>query len=308
MKRMRLFGGLALLAAGIWASLWMGRTTSSQKTALPLPPDVESVPTERTIREPVVVPTGEAPATAGGVVVTQIARQTRGVLHVAKVVGNPAGRAMSPSTMSLSVSEAYAFLRSISPPQGYTETSLHAAKNDLMNQLLSVPNLPPGIIDYLADIYNDRRQDVVTRDYALQHLSNDGYAKASESGKRMIVDVVRQAVREHDSSIGGTALLGMRRLAVSSGAFDAAEVKTAVLDAAEDENASVLTRLTAIRLCGTLMIEESRTVVERLTTDKSSWLLSLAAAAARRDLDGNSPASKVAFANTMNHAPCLDCP
>ncbi len=203
--------------------------------------------------------------------------------------------------------DALALLRTVGPVPGRSLQGLQAQKNRLMDHLVSMPYPPSNLTDILIGLYEDLSQDVVTRDYAIQHLSLNWYSRAGSAEQIKIRDVLRSASMEHASTIGGTALLGMTRLSRESNAFIRDELNETVLKAAADETASELTRITAVRLWGTLKISDAKVLSKKLAEDADSLPLAMAAASTYRELDGSSPQSQALHASVMSKSPCVGC-
>ncbi len=135
----------------------------------------------------------------------------------------------------------------------------HVLKNDLMDALLQQEPLPPGLEEMLAQVYRDRDQHVVLRDYAVQHLATLheqlealSAAADAQAGQRRIQQVLWEALAETDSSIAGTALLGLSRLADAHREIYREKVGAAALQLATAGNASDVTQMTAMQVCARL--------------------------------------------------------
>src|SRR5258708_39423523 len=74
----------------------------------------------------------------------------------------------------------------------------------------------PGLNQTLAQVFQDDSQNTVLRDYALQHLIEKSQLDISRGGSltsaqlQELRNALWQAVRETDTSIGGTPLPGLR--------------------------------------------------------------------------------------------------
>jgi hypothetical protein len=113
----------------------------------------------------------------------------------------------------------YSFLRALPGPGETNWEGLNALKNDLLSRLRDQFEPPAGLTGTLIEIYRDRAQDPVARDYALQHLVTwyeQGAADAPDA-KARIQTTLEQAAQEN-TSIAGTALLGLHRLVASDSA------------------------------------------------------------------------------------------
>ncbi len=112
-------------------------------------------------------------------------------------------------------------------------------KNEIMDKLCAAD--APGLAGLLTGIYESKSQNTVIRDYALQHLI-EHYQRLAEtdSGRiprgelRELTRVLWDAVKETDSTIAGTALLGLSRLSTKIPDLDPARVGTAASRLAGD--------------------------------------------------------------------------
>ncbi len=131
-------------------------------------------------------------------------------------------------------------------------------KNDVMDALLEQEPLPPGLAELLTQVYRDRNQHVVLRDYAIQHLTSlheqlDATSTAgAQAEQERIQQVFWEALAETDSSIAGTALLGLSRLADTHQEIDRDKIAATALQLAGAGNASDVTQITAMQVCARL--------------------------------------------------------
>jgi hypothetical protein len=163
----------------------------------------------------------------------------------------------------------YAFLRQHYPSDdGQLGQVL---KNELLDRLCQMEPPPPGLRDLLTQIYQDPNQNIVLRDYAVQHVSAfyrqmamapgmDSPARNDELNQAQ--RILWAAVNDTDSSISGTAMLGLSQL--SQGGWpglDADKIGSTALKLAGDNNAGELTRITAFQVCANLGVKDALGVV-----------------------------------------------
>ncbi len=134
-------------------------------------------------------------------------------------------------------------------------------KNDLMNALLQQEPLPAGLEEMLAQVFRDQNQHVVLRDYAVQYLTAlheqlDAPSMADAlATQTQIQQLLWEALAETDSSIAGTALLGLSRLADVHQEIDREKVAAAALQLAGAGSTSDLTQMTAMQVCARLGVQ-----------------------------------------------------
>jgi hypothetical protein len=146
-------------------------------------------------------------------------------------------------------------------PDGLDRDQLgQVIKNELLDVLCAMNPPPAGLGDVLAKMYQNPQQDEVIRDYAVQHLAayyeqmtmqpdNTKTEQAIQNAK----DVLWDALNETSDSIGGTALLALKRLSQDYTGFDGqGKIAAAALQMAGDNNAGELTHITAFQVCAQL--------------------------------------------------------
>jgi hypothetical protein len=140
-------------------------------------------------------------------------------------------------------------------------------KNKLLDFLCAMSPPPSGLLDVLGQLYQDRDQNVVIRDYAIQHLTVFYGQVGNAAGMDPLLQstdlkqartLLWQAVSETDSSIAGTALLGLTRLSQQGWTdVDGSKVGSAALKLAGDGSASELSRITAFQVCAKLGVADA---------------------------------------------------
>ena len=193
------------------------------------------------------------------------------------------------------ISELYAFLKALPGPQERNLPGLNVLKNDLVSLLQEQFDPPTGLTGTLIEIYQNPAQDPVARDYALQHLvtwSEQGAADAPDAKPR-IYSVLRQAAQE-DTSIAGTALLGLHRLSVndsrtlplSAGAVSGEEISQIALRMLLSANPPSAARVTAIQVCAEREVGEALPPIQALAQAENGTAVRISAIAALGWLGG----------------------
>lgn len=152
------------------------------------------------------------------------------------------------------------------------------------------------MMNLLETIHGDQSQQHLMRDYAIQHVSW-AYAKSGKDGRARAVKLLRQALKETDTQIAGTALLAMQRIVLKTtpelqeaGAvtdeIERSKVEEVALHLAKDVKASAMTRISAIQVCANLGLASALPVAVDLAQNDSSIPLRIAAIAAIGDLGG----------------------
>ena len=157
-------------------------------------------------------------------------------------------------------------------------------RNEMLDKLAGQPALPAGLPKVLIAIYEDADQDVVMRDYAIQHM-NPAYAQGGPEGKAALQQALWQATSETDSSIAGTALLALDDLAESNAEFDRDKIARTALKLANDDQCGELARITAVQICGRMGVTQAASVTLQLAQQAGSIPLRIAAIAALGDVE-----------------------
>jgi hypothetical protein len=157
-------------------------------------------------------------------------------------------------------------------------------KNNILDILCRQDRLPEGLGDKLVLMAGNPAHDEVWREYSIQYFGACYEHAAAQSaadrmaGKR-ILDGYRQAITERSGTLAGTALLGLEYLSRTHPEIDQKEIAGLASALAADEKCSEASRITAIRLCGTLRQTESRGLARALAQTGSSAMLRMAAIA-----------------------------
>jgi hypothetical protein len=198
-------------------------------------------------------------------------------------------RSLNADLTSAEVEALYQFL---SQKEKHDRTQAgHVLKNGLLNALCAIDPPLPGLTELMIQIYRDRDQNIVIRDYALQHLishykclGNPSVRKASSltvesirTEQETMRPVLWEALAEVDSSIAGTALLGLHRLGINHLEFDRAKVAAIAVKLAHEQNASELTRVAALQVCGLMELADARPLLLQILQGEQNAALKLAA-------------------------------
>jgi len=162
----------------------------------------------------------------------------------------------------------YAFLLQKDPAD--TGQLSQTLKNEIMDALCSLKPPPTGLMEMLSDLYHDRGQDEVLRDYAVQHVAAFYRQMADAPGLDPTVlatglssaqSLLWEALSESDTSIAGTGLLGLTHLSQQGFAdVDRAKIEEAAYNLATRNDVGELTKITAIQVCASLGVKDALTV------------------------------------------------
>jgi hypothetical protein len=204
-------------------------------------------------------------------------------------------KAVRAITTELTDQEVEAFYRYLLAPtskSGQDRVGENWLRNEIMDKLVQQTAAPDGLSDMLVAVYQDPAQDVVMRDYSVQHMV-PAYEQVSAPEQANIQKAVWKAVGETDSSIAGTALLSLMEISgESSNSVTAgetsmpttdtnrAQLARAAMQLAANDRCGELARITAVQVCGRLRVTEAFPIVQQLAQEAESMPLRIAATAA----------------------------
>lgn len=182
----------------------------------------------------------------------------------------------------------YDFLKSTPKSGEINLTGLRVLKNDLLNVLRNQIVAPEHLTDVLIEIFHDKNQDGVIRDYAIQHLvcwyQQEGIQ--SLQTKETIVQVLGEALGG-GGSIAGTALLGLHRLSALDSLVNYHEINEQALNLALSDQTHLATRITAIQVCGERNLGDALPMIQLVAQSTEHTSLRLSAIAALGYLGGS---------------------
>jgi hypothetical protein len=165
-----------------------------------------------------------------------------------------------------------------------------AIKNDIMDALEAQANLAEPWPRLLAALFQDKSQDPVTRDYALQHLfqwcETTKVTGKSDTLRSEVTAVLWGALEETPLTIRATALLGLQYLTETDPGTDRERIRKSALQLASDGSADENARLTALQVCSRMNFEPVLPVARGLTGAETKLPLRLSAIAALGRMGG----------------------
>jgi len=166
-------------------------------------------------------------------------------------------------------------------PEKMRPIEINAVKNDVLDLLLRQKQMPEGIGLQIVEMANNPENDPVWRDYCVQfmqpfyerasgerdlatkntkeHEENNSVTSSAAGGENeltVIHDAMFSALDERDSTIAGTALIGLENLSRTHEEFDRETIVAKASEIALDETASAASRLTALRLASQVSEEK----------------------------------------------------
>lgn len=259
------------------------------------------------------VPAAEATAAASAAATKDLAdaldkldvsAAVRAVVGLDRQVTNSVGRraAMQLLTRELPADDVAAlrlFLRiRLAEQVGLRPEEFFALKNDILDVLLRQERFPQGMGLDLAGMYHDRGQDAVWRDYCVQYLA-ECHARLLDGAKDVdpqadertaIIHAYEEALTERDSTIAGTALIGMEQVSRADANLDRGRVRQLAVEIATDEGASEASRVTALRVAAMMDSRGVLPVARMLAQVGQTSMLRIAAVATLGDIGSHEDA------------------
>ena len=154
---------------------------------------------------------------------------------------------------------------------------LASGKNQIMDELLDQPQIPADYGATMVALYRDRSQDVVTRDFAVQHighyalsLNRRGQYVADSSEARELRAALFDAASETHSIVAAAAFRALADMSEFDSSIDARRLDTLLVACAADAAAEPAARAMAIHLCGERRVASARSALEAITSNPSS--------------------------------------
>jgi hypothetical protein len=257
--KLKLFTGITLavvLTAGLWLWFHHQPQPAEQPVSKLVKPDIASLPKPVPANAPKMTTVTSKPASVQS---QTLSPATSDWSAVQQIVDSRASyeeglNAISSLSTRLTDTDWDVLQPFLLKPDGLDKGQLEQViKNQLLDALCALNPPPAGLGDVLTQMYRDHQQDEVIRDYAVQHLAAYYEQMTSQRNsartQQSVQDVLWEAVNETSDSIGGTALLALKRLSQEYTGFDQGKMATTALQMAGDNNAGELTHITAFQVC-----------------------------------------------------------
>jgi len=181
--------------------------------------------------------------------------------------------------------------------------AFNGVKNDVLDVLLRQDVLPQGIGLQLVEMYNDKSLDTMWRDYCVQFITNYYerrwiYADSSQTvskktdakdAEREVIEAVYwDALKETDTTIAGTALLGLNTLSQQDLTIDQERVSQAAVDLLSNPEVGEPPRITAFSIVASLDNQEALPEARVIAQTGETVTLRMAAIAAIGQLGSDS--------------------
>ena len=146
-----------------------------------------------------------------------------------------------------------------------------ADRSQLMDDLLNRSDIPADYGEQMVSIFRDRRQDVVSRDFAVQHiglyaqtLNRRGTYRAESSEARALRKALDEAAAETKTIVAAAAFRALSDLSEFDSHVDVRRLDARLVSCAADATAAPAARVMAVQLCGERKIAAARPAIAAL--------------------------------------------
>ena len=154
---------------------------------------------------------------------------------------------------------------------------LASEKNQVMDELLNQPQIPSDYADVMIGLYRDKSQDVLTRDFAVQHiglyaqaLERRGEYDADAPGSRKLRVALFDAAGETRSIVAAAAFRALADMSEFDSRVDSRRLDTLLSRCAADSSSAPAARAMAVQLCGERRVSAARSALESILDDGSA--------------------------------------
>jgi hypothetical protein len=170
------------------------------------------------------------------------------------------------------------FLRSrLSGNEPANVSQLASDKNQVMDELLNQPQIPSDYGETMMKLYRDRKQDVLTRDFAVQHiglyaqaLNRRGEYDAASAESQKLRLALFDAAGETRTIVAAAAFRALSDMSAFDSRIDAGRLDSLLARCAADPSAAPAARAMAVQLCGERRVKSSRPALESIRSDPSA--------------------------------------
>ena len=150
-------------------------------------------------------------------------------------------------------------------------------KNQVMDTLLNQARIPPDYGETMISLYRGKSQDVLTRDFAVQHiglyaqaLSRRGkYVPESEDARNCRAALF-DAASETPTIVAAAAFRALADMSEFDSRVDTRRLDALLVSCAADASATPASRAMAVQLCGERRIAASRPAIEKAASDPAA--------------------------------------
>ena len=150
-------------------------------------------------------------------------------------------------------------------------------KNQVMDELLSRPQIPSDYADVMIALYRDKSQDVLTRDFAVQHiglyaqaLDRRGEYDADAAESRKLRAALFDAAAETRTIVAAAAFRALADMVTFDTRIDERRLDSLLAACVGDESAAPAARSMAVQICGERRVRSSLPALETIRDNPSA--------------------------------------
>ena len=150
-------------------------------------------------------------------------------------------------------------------------------KNQVMDALLEQSQIPPDYGETMIALFRDPAQDVVTRDFAVQHiglyaqaLNRRGVYDPDSADAANCRNALFDAASETSTIVAAAAFRALADVSEFDSRIDARRLDNMLIRCAIDESASLAVRVMAVQLCGERKVTSSESAIKTILDGKSA--------------------------------------
>ena len=150
-------------------------------------------------------------------------------------------------------------------------------KNQVMDELLNQPDIPSDYGETMVSLYCDRGQDVLTRDFAVQHiglyaqaLQRRGVYDPASTEARTLRLALDEASMDTKTIIAAAAFRALADMSAFDPHVDARRLDVRLAACAGDSSAALASRVMAVHLCGERRVQSARRALEAILADNGA--------------------------------------
>ena len=194
----------------------------------------------------------------------------RKMLHAPTLARHVASQIESEARMNLRVSA-----EEVGP--GTSPAELASEKNQVMDELLNQQQIPSDYGDVMIGLYRDKSQDVLTRDFAVQHIGLYAQALARRGGydadaaeSRKLRAALFDAAGETRSIVAAAAFRALADMSEFDSRVDARRLDALISRCAADSSSAPAARAMAVQLCGERRVTAASSALQSILDDGSA--------------------------------------
>ena len=160
---------------------------------------------------------------------------------------------------------------------GTSPAELASEKNQVMDDLLNQPQIPSDYGDVMVELSRDKSQDILTRDFAVQHiglyaqaLERRGEYDADAAGSQKLRTALFDAAGETRSIVAAAAFRALADMSEFDSRVDARRLDALISRCAADSSSAPAVRAMAVQLCGERRVTAASSALQSILDDGSA--------------------------------------